>query len=601
MPAPPITARRSLLLVLAAAVAIACPLISAGGAAQAAPRTAIALARASQPFATATPSTVDPHTSVGKAWNWIFGQLGSGTTITSSSVIAAEQTYPSDWTGAVFGTFTPRGVVSPVAPSASIVLDEPIQIAGGYAGPVGGHITLPVSANRWIVQVYRDTGSGRVQEPLQTLVAPDGTFSLDLGSIANPSAGTWALGLLDAANSYAPTGTPWPADTYSDWHVNALVVTDTAYLVGQQPARADGSFSFASSRPGTKVFQLVDNSTGAVLAEQAPDFGLVRSYASGTRVYAYDQALAVLTAGALGVDAPALTAGLISMQDSGGGFRESADVRNPAAGVAIVRTGISAIATYALLRRLQAMDSSDPNRPMALSAARTGVTWLLNQRRPDGLLDAGRGDYRADGTLDTTASPGWVSTEHNIDAWQTLQLASSVLGDASYAAAATALDTSIVSLLWRPSTGRFQQGVADDGSADNADPLDVSSWGALFLLEAGHTGLAAQAIAHMNAFASSTAGATGYRAYYPQPAFADAPANVWAEGSAGVVTARARTGDEQQSETDLANLATLQHSDGSLPYATQADDATSMTTDSSVTATAWYVLASLSHTATPIW
>ena len=543
----------------------------------------------------------DPGTPAEKAWNWILAQRGSGTTITSSSTITAQRSYPTDWTGPVSGTFAPRGVSSPVTHSASITLDTPSTVPGSYVGPVSGHITLSPSANRWIVQVYRDTDSGRVQEPLQTLVAADGTFTLNLASMANAPAGTWALGLLDATNSYAPTGTPWPADTFTNWQVEAFVVTDTAYLIDTQPARTTGTFAFPSSRPGTKMFQLVDQATGAVLAEQAPDFGLVRSFATGTRVYTYDQALTVITADALGADASTLTAGLISMQNSDGGFRESADVRNPAAGAPIGRTGITAVATYAMLRDLQTMGSSEPTRSTVLAAARSGLTWLLDQRRPDGLLGAGQGDYRADGTLDPSASPAWVSTEHNIDAWQTLHLAGTVLNDPSYAASADTLDTAIMNHLWNTTNGRFQQGITADGSADDTDPLDVSSWGALFLLDAGHSTQAGQALTHMNAFTSSSGGATGYRAYYPQPAFANAPADVWIEGSAGVITARVRSGDTSGSASDLAQLAALQHTDGSLPYATQADAATSMTTDNSVTATAWFALASVSQSASPIW
>ena len=80
------------------------------------------------------------------------------------------------------------------------------------------------------MQVYRDTLTGRVQEPLQTIVAGDGTFALPprLDYQPRPPVGTWALGLLDAANSYAPAGTPWPSDTYVDWQIKAYVVTDTA-------------------------------------------------------------------------------------------------------------------------------------------------------------------------------------------------------------------------------------------------------------------------------------------------------------------------------------------------------------------------------------
>ncbi|WP_375486983.1 hypothetical protein [uncultured Jatrophihabitans sp.] len=552
----------------------------------------------STPQSGARVASAAPTSPQGRAWSWIESQRGSGTVVTSASTITARQSYSDDWTGAVSGTFAPRGVSSPVTDTASIVVDSPTQVPDDYAGTVSGHITLAPSANRWIVQVYRDTDTGRTQVPLQTLVAPDGTFTVNLGAVSNPPAGTWALGLLDATNSYAPAGTPWPGATYDHWQVRAYVVTDTAYLVAEQPARADGTFSFPSSRPGAKVFQLVDTSTNAVLAEQAPDFGLVRSFAGGTRVYTYDQALTVLTATALGADATSFTAGLINLQAGDGGFRESADVRNPAAGSAIERTGISAVATYALLRRAQTMSASDPSRAAVVRAARAGLSWLLGRRRADGLVGAGTGDYSADGTVDPSARPAWVSTEHNLDTWQALHLAASVLQDPGYASDAATLDTAIVGTLWNGAAGRFLQGLAPNGSPDTTDPLDVSSWGALFLLAAGHPALAAQAAAHLDAFASTASG-TGYRAYYPQPAFPAAPANVWVEGSAGVAVARARGGDATRSAQDLANIAALQRSDGSFPYATRADDETGMSTQSSVTATAWFVLASADQPA--IW
>ena len=79
-----------------------------------------------------------------------------------------------------------------------------------------------------------------------------------------------------------------------------------------------------------------------------------------------------------------------------------------------------------------------------------------------------------------------MSTEHNIDAWQTLHLAANVLNDPSYSAAATTLDTAIVNQLWNRVHGRFNQGLNSDESADTTDPLDVNSWGALYLLDAGH-------------------------------------------------------------------------------------------------------------------
>lgn len=547
-------------------------------------------------------ATADPPAAVTAAWQWVLGQRGTGTQVTSASTITPDALYPASWTGAVSGEFTPDGVSSPVVDPASIVVDAPTTVPGDYAGVVDGHVTVTPQAGRWIVQVYRDTASGRVQVPLQALVAADGTFRVDLSAVTNLPAGTWALGLLDATNGYAPTGTPWPAaPVFQNWVVRAYVVTDTAYLIDTQPARADGTFAFDSSATGTKVFQLVDTGNGAVLAEAAPDYGLVRSYAGGTRSYAYDQALTVLTA--IVLDAPdtgALTDGLLALQAPDGGFFDSADVRNPAAGTAIERAGVAAIATYALLRRLAELGPSDPDTSAVQAGVTAGLNWLVAQLRPDGLVGAGTGDYDASGAVDPSSDPTWVSTEHNLDTWQTFHLAAQVLGG-PWSGRAASLATAVYGTLWDDPNGRFRQGLDPTGAPDATDTLDVAAWGSLFLRGIGRPGKALTAVNHAAAFASTVGTASGYRAYYPQSAFPSAPANVWIEGGAGVALAQARAGRANPAAATLAAVAARQRPDGSFPYALVSDAATSMTTTSSVAATDWYVLAALDGGGGGIW
>ena len=545
----------------------------------------------------AAPAAADPVTdpSATAAWNWILGQRGSGTPLTSSSVITPTKTYAASFAGAVSGTFTVSGTTPPaVVNPAAIVVDTPATVSKTYAKPVSGHVTVPPAPNRWIVQAYKDTTSGRVQVPLQAAVAASGTFTIDLGATTNPPSGTWVLGLLDSTNGYAPYGTAWPAaPVYDGWVVRAIVVTDVGYPIGDQPARADGTFSFPSSAPGTKVFQLVDSASGAVLAESSPDFGLVRSYAGGTTASSYDQALAVTTAQALGEDPTALTAGLIALQRTGGGFVDVVDVRNPAGRNGTQWSGNSAVATWALLNRVQAMTGTEPTYAATRQAAIKGLTFLKSQRRTDGLLDAGKSG-------DDSPSPTWVSTEHNLDAWQAFRLGATVVGDTAAGSAATALAGVIVTKLWDAGAGHFRRGLSG-GAPDDTDALDVSSWGTLFLRGIGRADLAAQSLAHTAAFASADGGTTGYRSYHPQPVFPNAPANVWVEGSAGVALAQVRSGDTTGHATTLAALAALQQPDGSLPYATTADGPTSMTTDSAVAAATWFVLVSVAPTGSSIW
>ncbi len=297
------------------------------------------------------------------------------------------------------------GVMSPaVIDPASIAVDRPAAVPATYAKQVSGHVNVTPAVGRWIVQAYKDTATGRVQVPLQAAVAGDGTFMIDLGAASNPPKGSWALGLLDSANSYAPYGTGWPAALVFDgWTVSLAVVTDVEYPVAQQPARADGTFIFASSAQGTKVFRLVDARSGSVLAESSPDFGLVRSSSGSTTSAAYDQAMATTTAVALGQDATALTAGLIALQRAGGGFVDVVDVRNPGGREGMQWTGNTALATWALLR-LQTLSSSDPSFATTRQAAVRGLTFLKAQRRTDGLLDAGQSGDGSD-------SPTWVGLD----------------------------------------------------------------------------------------------------------------------------------------------------------------------------------------------
>lgn len=551
--------------------------------------------------ASAVPATADPVTTPGvaAAWSWLLGQRGTGTAVTTPSVIAPARDYDASWVGAVEGHFTVVGATPPRAVDpASLVVDRPTSVPATYAGALAGHVTVPPAAGRWIVQVYKDSPAGRLQVPLQAAVGVDGTFVLDLGAVSDPPPGGWALGLLDATAAYAPSGTPWPAaPVLPGWVVRALVVTDVAYPVAEQPARADGTFAFPASAPGTKVFQLVDTTTGAVLAEAAPDSGLVRSAPGGTTVTSYDQALALTTAVALGRDASDLAAGLITLQRSDGGFVDVVDVRNPAGRDGPRWTGNSAVATWALLRRLQTTSTADPAYGPTRDAAARGVGFLLAQRRADGLLGAGR-------TAGGAPAAAWVSTEHQLDAWQALRLAGTVLGDtevgAAAGAAAAALGTAVVASLWDPAAAHFRQGLGPDGP-DDTDALDVSSWGTLFLLGTGRPDLAAAAVAHTAAFASTDGGTTGYRPYRPQPALPAVPDDVWVEGSAGVALAQLRTGDTDGAAATVSALRVLQRPDGSLPGATRADAATGMTSDSQVAATAWFVLAAVAAEGPTIW
>lgn len=450
------------------------------------------------------PAAADPGASrsstpvASETWDWVLGQLETGTPVTSTSTVEPDQAYPPEWTG-----------------------------------PVSGSVTL--------------------------------------------------------------AGLPTPPDL-QELQVEALVVTDRAYSIAFTPVEADGTFTFPWSHPGSKVYRLVDPATGEVLAEQAPDHGLVRSYDVPDghhlhgRSFSYDQALTLVTALSLGELAVAdrLADGLLSLQTDGGpqdgGFVTSAAALHPAGAVAEYRTGNHALATYALLRYLRDGSPDPAARAQALEGAERALEWLLARQAVDGplagLVRGGYGWY-ATGGFDPSYELPWASTEHNVDAWHTFRLADEVLGHVGAADAAAVLHDAILERLWSSEEGRFWQGRSPDGP-DPGHALDVSSWGALFLRAAGHQAQAAQAMANIGWYASTHAGASGF-APVPFPA----EPIVWVEGTAGVALAQLRLG--QDAAPTLAALAPAA-TDGIYPGATRGDEWLSMTSAPAVGGATWVLL-----------
>ena len=550
-----------------------------------------------------------PAATSSAAWTWVRSMLQTSTPITSDSSISPEREYPADWTGPVSGTFTIAGVSPPPVTAAAVVLDAASSTAASapdYRGPVSGQVTVPPQPNRWIIQVYREQDGQSVQVPLQTLVRPDGTFDIDLLAVAAPGPGNWQFGVLDAQAGYAPAGLPWPSvGTYNGWEVRSFATTDRRYLIDSQPAAVNGTFKFPRTAPGTKTFQLVaTNPTGQeeVLAEHGPTTGLVRSYqpehGDSEVSYTYDQALALQSAMVMNdIDtAGTLASGLLTMQTAtgaqAGGFISVAAQTNPAAGSPVYLTGNNAVAAYALLSYVR-FAPNDAETATVRSAAQRGVDWLLGQQLTDGpmsgLLTGGWGSISG-GALNPNERLPWASTEHNLDAWQALSLAATVLDCTRCATAADTLRQAILDLLWDPAKDGFSQGMRPEGR-DTVEPLDVNSWGSIFLNAANRTDLATISLNRVTAFAVADQGATGFLAFAPQPSVPNPLSTVWFEGSFGVALAQARHGDTVGYAATMAGLVSSQRADGSMPMASTPDPDRELTTASAMAATTWFILA----------
>ncbi len=495
----------------------------------------------------------------------------------------------------------------------TVILGTTILLAGAAAfAVVPSTASASVSSSeRRGIQDAAAAGSVDVDAAWRWLLGQLGTGTVATTSSTLTPDRSYPLGWTDAVRGRfeldgvtAPVVAPDPdlgVDVYRGLSVQAVVVTDTAYVIATVPARADGTFVFPWSRPGTKVFRLVDDASGAVLAEYAPRTGLIRSFdVSATsplagRSFAYDQALALLTADSLGHRATArdLARGLVGLQTTDGpqvgGFVSSAAALNPAAGLPEYRTGSNALATYALLRHLQTLPPGSSQHVELTGAAEAGVRWLLAQQvhggALTGLVTGGHGTFH-DGGFDPGADVPWASTEHNIDTWHALALAGMVLDDPAAAVAAHGLTEAITDLLWDDASGHFLQGRTPDGP-DPTEALDVNSWGAIYLAATGRHERAVEALAHTGLFASSTGTVSGYA---PRP-LGGADPLVWFEGSAGTALAQARLGLSADAASTIGALAPAQLPSGAFPAATRDDAYLEMSSAPAVNGTTWMILA----------
>ncbi len=301
---------------------------------------------------------------------------------------------------------------------------------------------------------------------------------------------------------------------------------------------------------------------------------------------------------------------------------------------AIARTGAVAWVGYALAYYLQAralespgFASQDPLGIQFLAAARAMARWLLARQLPAGpdpragLLGGGTGSSVLafpEGAAAPTeafsgAEVGWVSTEHNLDAWFFLRDLGRLTADALYAEAAERIRARVLEL-WSEGDGQFLQGIHEDRTADRALPLDAASWGAIFLFSQGRDAQARRCLQVMESrFAVQVGELRGYRPYGEEPVHSDPRVNtfyypagggrwsdlplIWCEGSFGAAAAYIRAGQKAEAGRILESLAGLAVEGGfryaslSVPYL--------FSDHPSVASTAWFVIAAQMLRGTP--
>jgi hypothetical protein len=436
-----------------------------------------------------------------------------------------------------------------------------------------------------------------------------------LSGYTGPVSGTFSL----SGVSYATRpGDPPSPPTYAGLEVQCWSITDTAYLVATQPARADHTFAFGATQPGRKMFVLWDTGDETPIAVHVPVTGNVRSYlvapgqpgygtAFAYQSYLYDQAICLIAAIAEGraMMARRLVSGLLRFQTpagaNAGGFILSGQQLSPDYGDPVYRTGAHAIATYALLAYMQAYpgDNDRDYRAAALSA----LGWLSDQQAVSGaqagLFRGGAGVYDAPGeALDAEAEISGCATEHQFDVWHAFVKAALVLEDESWSHNAAGLARAIWNVLYDPARRRFYQGFEPGSGPDTGDPLDMHSWAAIWADCCGRPDVARAVLndAALGPFEVTQDGIAGYQPEYasdPSGDYQGATPTIWSEGTFFTAYAFRRLGQAAAAEAIIAAIDPAQQPDGSFAYCSVHDPAYELTPSQCVIGPAWAILANL--------
>jgi hypothetical protein len=400
-------------------------------------------------------------------------------------------------------------------------------------------------------------------------------------------------------------GDYWPKPAYyTNLAIDLYSVVDVEYLSETIAASAENTFSFSQSYTGTKLIHIRNTSTEEILASYYEPSGLIRSYQyfpedpgyepnSIQRSYLYDQALALILAISQDDKAWAdwLVEGLGLAQTkngpSEGGFPFSVPQLAPAAADPIYRTGAQAVVTYSLLKYIDAYGPLGNSTQITSDALNYLQSMMSESGDNAGLYLGGTGRY-VDDILDPDYAIPWASTEHNIDTWHTLYLASKVLHNSSYDIAAKQLKQAIVSKLWNPYLHRFNQGYND-----TADALDINSWGAIFLNAVGEYDKAKDAMSNASNFKVTVDGTNGYTVFLAERGYAGAIDTVWFEGTYGVALSSFFINGLSGSSPIINNVINSQTAEGAWRYANIADPIYEIGSSRSVASTVWYLLSAI--------
>ncbi|QIG59050.1 hypothetical protein SEA_FRANSOYER_42 [Microbacterium phage Fransoyer] len=544
-------------------------------------------------------------------------------------IIELDRPYSSTYTGGIDASFAlPADRDWGSTPGTWITISDPGDLMPNFRGTVYGRLVRPGDptggANK---RVYAGKVTDNFYPQKYATTDSNGYFSIDLSTVATSVKGEWGFRATDATGA-TPYGNDWPATPIT---LSAVVqlesIGDASDITKEIPAPLDGKVHFPSSTPGLKRVRLVDPTVPAgqpnLLAMTELVTGNIRSYGVssgqpgyGTRFeeqsYVYDQALALMAAVARRDEvAHKLADGIMRLQTTSGtnvgGFRFSGRQESAQYGDPAYRTGAHAFAVHALCAYILAFPLHSRR---AEAAVTKGLSWVVAQAAPTGsnragLYLGGNGVYTPDGdggqSFQENYPLTWASTEHNIDVYFMWRIAARALKLTALEQYATLLKNNMMAKLWNEELGRLNQGLQETGP-DTADPLDIHSWGSIFLADIGESAKAQATMSpsqlepfYYETTAPNGEAVSGYATSYDSPGYPGMLPHVWWEGTFSVAYALKKLGEDGRAAQVIAGANPGQFADGSFPYVAPSDPGYELYPYRAVASTAWSVLANLGY------
>jgi len=420
------------------------------------------------------------------------------------------------------------------------------------------------------------------------------------------------------------------------YQVKVYQVTDAEYLVNTVSIDATTGYWTCDTNPvggpidgsGVNLDKLILISDGSTVTKTYQMNGLNRSYVPPPdepdpagyeiligRVYAYDQALSLLTSTVLNdwEWSQYWAKGLLRIFEVGSLGQTPFSVVS-VSGVApdqYLRTGATMWAYYAMAKFYNIWSST--KTAQILTDVYNVLNhymfqcidnwWVTTAGLQQYSFTGGKGRYVL-GVFEGDYIVPWCSTEHNVDAWFALDEMHTMYPTAGFDTYRDLLGNALTTNFWYTSEKRAYQGITDSTTPDTAHALDCGSWYSCFARVYGDDDKANMALESITPYVYIDTDIQGsgkigcaYTPYNHDWGYPLATYGMWIEGSGGCALAHLAAGHRDMAIKIIDNCFQAKMSGAykyqrGYPYSTVNDPIYEVSTYSSVASTSWIILGS---------